>query len=137
MTIKGNAAARLIEAWHGPLTAGALAKQFRLSSVQVLQRFWQKAKAAGLLPTDRPRPYFADRSAPAAAHVADLIDDDADAAEMSDADIAREVNVRHALNVASCAASLAALMAAHPELNDPKFHHYATAPARFGGNARA
>lgn len=134
MTIKGNAAARLIEAWHGPLTAGALAKQFRLSSVQVLQRFWQKAKAAGLLPTDRPRPYFADRSAPSSAG---LLDDDADASEMSDADIVREVSLRHAVNVAACNASLAALMAAHPELNDPKFHHYATAPARLGGNARA
>lgn len=132
MTIKGTAAARLIEAWHGPLTAGALAKQFRLTSVQVVQRFWQKAKAAGLLPTDRPRPYFADRSAPSATV---LLDDDADASEMTDADIVREVSLRHALNVAACNASLAALRAAHPEMNDPKFHNYATAPRSHGGRA--
>lgn len=123
----------LLDAWHGPLTADAIARVNRLSSGQIVQRFWQKAKKDGRLPADRPRPHFADRSAaPLPSSLTGTLRDD-DEAELSDADIAREPSLRHALNVEACNASLAALRAAHSDIDQPKFHSYRTAPRRYGG----
>lgn len=126
---------RLIAAWHGPLTAATVARTLRLSSYQVVQRFWQLAKSDGRLPADRPRPYFAERSAPIPVAVLPPAVDVADdcEGEISDEEIALESSLVHAANTAASAALLAALRAAHGDLDHPQFHSYHTAPRRLGG----
>ena len=137
MTVKGIAAERLIAAWHGPETAAELAKRFKLKSAQMVRKFWGAAKRAGKLPEGK-RPHFADRGgfiSPDAFAIEDAEDsaglDDA----AFDAAVAKGEADRRAQNILSSNASLAALMTAHPEMNDPKFHHYATAPRSHGGRA--
>lgn len=136
MTIKGVAAERLIAAWHGPATAAELARQFKLKSAQMVRKFWGKAKKAGKLPEGK-RPHFADRGFVAPdvfAH--EEADDSASLDDAAfDAVIAKGEAERRAQNILASNASLAALIAAHPDMNDPKFHHYATAPRSHGGRA--
>lgn len=127
--------AGVIEAWHGPLTAGQIVKRFRRSyatcfggvfSDRRLRAIWQRARASGELP-DAPRPFFVDATSACfptpAPDFGALVDAAADRALMREIDRSERLSERgESLARAASDQSLAALRRAHRDLDDPALH---------------
>jgi hypothetical protein len=110
---------KLRAAWFGPLTAGEIAKAFRVASDQVLRNFWGDEKAAGRLP-DAARPHFANRTAKPVPVEADI-----DPGLDRDAVPINEPNPRFDRE---CDAVLEAMRKHHADLDNDAAH---TAPANW------
>jgi hypothetical protein len=112
MAITAAKAEKLRAAFNGPLTAGEIAKLFRMASAQMVRKFWAGEKNAGRLPEQRP--LFAVTVAEAEPIEADVVD-------VSDESPIHDPNPRY---VRQCDGALAALRAHHAD--DAEAH---TAPA--------
>lgn len=97
--------------WYSTESADKIAARFKMASISV-RRFWNDEKLAGRLPTDEPRPYFANRTA-------------APPPKPDDAKSQRKS--REQINRESCVRALSALRAAHG--GEPEFLH--VMPAAF------
>lgn len=99
---------RLREAWHGPLTAEAIARAAAIGE-KMLRRFWAQERDAGRLPQG-PRPHFVERSKRTGRPVE--IGAEIEIAAIDDGTPIAEPNRICKLE---CAAALDALRAHHPE----------------------